>query len=357
MTKSAINPSNGHPSAQPVSARDLNDLFYFAKVVDEGGFSAAGRALNVSKSHLSRRVAALEARLGLRLLQRSTRRLMLTPAGERYLQYCRLIVQTASDADESMLGLLSEPTGRVTLSTPIGLAQTLLPRILPDFLERYPKVSVNLQITSRVVDLYRDPVDVALRARESVDQDANLIARRFGTAELSLVASQSYLVKHGMPNSPEDLQNHATLSFQVTDPMPQEWRLFDRAGNMASVMHYPRLICGDLQIVVEAVKAGQGIALLPCTLWQLNSTERPLTPVLPDWRAPQGIIYLAYASRRGMIPAVRVLVDYLTEHIGAMLENANTLQANRLVLLDPPAGTQTDLPTELSSSLGQDDLG
>lgn len=337
MTKSATSSSNGHPSASQVSARDLNDLFYFAKVVDEGGFSAAGRALNVSKSHLSRRVAALETRLGLRLLQRSTRRLMLTPAGERYLQYCRLIVQTASEADESMLGLLSEPTGLVTLSTPIGLAQTLLPQVLPGFLERYPKVSVHLRITSRAMDLYRDPVDIALRARESIDQDANLIARRFGTSELSLVASKRYLAAHGVPERPADLQNHATLSFLVTEPTPQEWRLYDGAGNMASVQHHPRLICGDLQILVDTVKAGQGIALLPSTLWELNNADDQLVPVLPGWRAPQGIIYLVYASRRGMVPAVRVLVDYLTEHIGSLFDGGVALQTSRIQLpgVDP----------------------
>lgn len=333
MTKPGGSAStNGRPATPQVSARDLNDLFYFAKVVDEGGFSAAGRALNVSKSHLSRRVAALEARLGLRLLQRSTRRLMLTPAGERYLQYCRAIVQTASEADESMLGLLSEPTGRVTLSTPIGLAQTLLPQVLPSFLERYPKVSVNLQITSRAIDLYRDPVDIALRARESVDRDANLIARRFGTSELTLVGSKRYLAEHGTPIEPADLQNHATLSFLVTEPTPQEWRLYDGAGNMASVLHHPRLICGDLQLLVETVKAGQGIALLPSTLWELNNADDQLMPVLPGWRAPQGIIYLVYASRRGMVPAVRVLVDYLTEHIGTLLQSASATQSDRLLL-------------------------
>lgn len=325
------------------SPRDLNDLFYFAKVVDEGGFSAAGRALNLSKSHLSRRVAALEQRLGLRLLQRSTRRLVLTPAGERYLQYCHQIVQTAHDADESMLGLLSEPTGPVTVSTPVGLAQTLLPQVLPGFLERYPKVSVRLHITSEVVDLYREQVDIALRARESIDSDANLIARRFGTSQLSLVSSRRYVEKYGAPVVPEDLSKHSTLSFADTEKLPVEWHMYDSEGNRSVVSHYPRMICADLQILLEAVKHGQGIGLLPRQLWEHNNADGQLHSVLPEWRAPQGIVYVAYVSRRGMVPAVRVLIDYLTEKVTELLASDMAWQPGKMVLPgeEPSAGAAT----------------
>src|SRR5690606_26461696 len=155
-----------------------------------------------------------------RLLQRSTRRLTPTQAGEVYLRYCRAIARTAHEADESMLGLLAEPTGLVTISAPIGLAQTVFPLLLPGFLSRHPKVSIRLHITNDQIDLYRDQVDIAMRVREAMHADANLIAKRFGTSELSLVASRGYLERHGVPGTPEDLADHATVSFSVTDPTP-----------------------------------------------------------------------------------------------------------------------------------------
>ncbi len=306
------------------SMRDLNDLYYFAKVVDEGGFSAAGRVLNMSKSHLSRRIAALEERLGLRLLQRSTRRLSPTQAGEVYLRYCRSIAQTAREADESMLGLLAEPTGQVTISAPIGLAQTVFPLLLPGFLKQYPKVSVRLHITSDIVDLYRDQVDIAMRVREAMHADANLIARRFGTSELSLVASKAYLEAHGVPATPVELAGHSTVSFGIMEPGPHEWRLYDPHGEHAVVAHHPRLLCGDLQILLEAVRQDQGIGLLPDALWRAADTDSTLVHVLPQWRVPEGIVYAAYASRRGMVPAVRVLLDYLAENLTTVFESGKS---------------------------------
>jgi len=302
------------------ATRDLNDLFYFAKVVDEGGFSAAGRVLSISKSHLSRRIAILEERLGLRLLQRSTRKLTPTQAGEVYLRYCRAIAQAAREADESMLGLLAEPSGQVTISAPIGLAQTVFPLLLPGFMSRYPKISVRLHITNEQVDLYRDQVDIAMRVRETMHADANLIARRFGTSELSLVASKSYLQRHGTPAGPADLTEHATVSFAVIEHGPHEWRLYDGHGDHVVVTHQPRLLCGDLQILLEAIRQGQGIGLLPDTLWRAADFDSTLVHVLPDWRVPEGIVYAAYASRRGMVPAVRVLLDYLAENLTAVLD-------------------------------------
>lgn len=332
----------------PIAARDLNDLFYFAKVVDEGGFSAAGRALNISKSHLSRRIALLEERLGLRLLQRSTRKLTPTQAGEVYLRYCRAIAQAAREADESMLGLLAEPSGQVTISAPIGLAQTVFPLLLPGFLSQYPKVSVRLHITNEQVDLYRDQVDIAMRVREAMHADANLIARRFGTSELSLVASKAYLQRHGTPNAPADLADHATVSFAVTDPEPHEWRLYDRDGDHVVITHQPRLLCGDLQILLEAIRQGQGIGLLPDTLWRAADIDNTLVHVLPDWRVPEGIVYAAYASRRGMVPAVRVLLDYLAENLTAVLEGRKPFW------LPVPGGTgsQNHMGTEKTDQRG-----
>lgn len=319
------------PGLRPTSLRDLNDLYYFARVVDDGGFSAAARALEVSKSHLSRRVAALENRLGLRLLQRSTRKLVPTEAGERYLGYCRIIAETAQEADESMLDLLAEPTGPVTLSAPIGLAQAVLPIVLPGFMQAYPKVTVRLHATTSVVDLFQDRVDIALRVREAINEDGNVVVRRFGVSELSLVASRDYLARCGAPSNPTDLRGHATVSWDAASTGADTWRLYDTAGHAVDVVHYPRLVCGEFQLLIESVRSGQGIGLLPHKLWRrVDASAQQLVQLLPAWRAPEGIVYGVYASRRGMVPAVRVLIDYLTEHLTALLQGPGDQ------MLEPP---------------------
>ncbi len=308
---------------RPTSLRDLNDLYFFARVVDDGGFSAAARALEVSKSHLSRRVSALEQRLGLRLLQRTTRKLVPTEAGERYLGYCRIIADTAQEADEAMLDLLAEPTGPVTLSAPVGLAQAVLPQVLPGFMRAYPKVTLRVMVTSGIVDLFQDRVDIALRVREAVDEDANVIVRRFGVSELSLVASQAYLDRCGSPSTPTDLRDHATVSWDsAAGTGADTWRLYDVSGQALDVVHYPRLVCAEFQLLIESVRSGQGIGLLPHKLWRrIDNGAGDLQQLLPEWRAPEGIVYGAYASRRGMVPAVRVLIDYLTEHLTAFMQS------------------------------------
>lgn len=299
----------------PHTTRDLNDMYYFARIVEEGGFSAAGRALNMSKSHLSRRLSALEARLGLRLLQRSTRQLRLTPAGERYLAYCQTIAQTAHEADQSMLGLLSEPTGEVRLSCPIGITQISFHKLLPDFMALYPKVSVRLHVVSARVDLYRDPVDIALRARMSLDEEEGIIVRKLGVSSLHLVASKTYVEKYGRPQSADDLALHRTMSFEALDAPPHEWRLHDSDGQEVRVKHHPSLLCADMNILLDAVLEGQGVALLPDLLWQRSPWKDQLVPVLPDWAPVATILHAAYASRRGMTPAMRALLEFLTERL------------------------------------------
>jgi len=311
----------------PHTTRDLNDMYYFARIVEEGGFSAAGRALKMSKSHLSRRLSALEARLGLRLLQRSTRQLRLTPAGERYLAYCQTIVQTAAEADQSMLGLLSQPTGEVRVSCPIGIAQISFPKLLPDFMALYPKVTVRLNVVNARVDLYRDPVDIALRARTSLDEEEGIIVRKLGVSMLHLVASKGYVEKYGCPETPGDLASHRTMSFDVLEVPPYEWRLHALDGEEVRVKHHPSLICPDMNILLDAALEGRGVALLPDELWQRSPWREELIPVLPEWAPVETILHAAYASRRGMTPAMRALLEFLTERLRAPDQAAANLPA------------------------------
>ncbi|EWM51527.1 bacterial regulatory helix-turn-helix, lysR family protein [Bordetella holmesii 70147] len=218
--------------------QDLNDLFYFSQVVDQGGFSAAARVLDLPKSRLSRRISQLEERLGVRLLQRTTRRLRLTTAGERYLHYCREMTSAARAADEAMRQMQTQPAGPVIVSCPISIAQQLLAPLLPEFLDTWPEVSIQMLATNRWVDLISEGVDLALRVRTKLDTDAELVVRQLGAATSTLVASPAYLQRHGTPESPEALVQHNTLSFN--DPQTEViWSLHDGQGQERAITVAP----------------------------------------------------------------------------------------------------------------------
>lgn len=294
--------------------QDLNDLYYFSQVVEQGGFSAASRALNIPKSRLSRRISLLEDNLGVRLLHRTTRRLRLTPAGERYLHYCREMTASARAADDAMRQMQAEPSGPVTVSCPISIAQQMLAPLLPEFLDTWPAVSVRLMATNRRVDVIREGVDLALRVRTRLDTDAELVVKHLGMASGTLVASPAYLQRHGTPDTPQDLPAHTTLSFN--DPQPEiRWPLRNGQGEEVQVLLQPQLSCNDFIVLTEAAVRGRGIALLPSVATHDELRRGQLVQVLPDWRSPEGIVHCIYPSRRGMAPAVRALLDFLSARL------------------------------------------
>ena len=173
--------------------QDLNDMLFFAEVADRGSFSAAGRALAVPKSRLSRRVADLESRLGVRLLQRTTRKLSLTQAGEIYHRHCVAMREQAEAADEAVAQVQSEPRGTVRVACPVTLVQTTVGPLLPRFLAAHPQVRVEMQVTNRLIDLVEEGVDVALRVRANLDDSSSLVARNLGETRSVLVASPELL--------------------------------------------------------------------------------------------------------------------------------------------------------------------
>eukprot|EP01036_Dinobryon_divergens_P036984 gene36984-biopygen29253 len=169
--------------------QDLNDMLYFAEVVERGGFAAAGRALGLPKSRLSRRVAALEAQLGVRLLQRTTRKLSLTEVGEAYLRHCQALRESAQAAADTVAHAQTEPRGTIRVTCPVTLAQTVLADVMPIYLARHPLVRVEMEVNNRVVDLVKDGVDVALRVRLTLEDSGSLVVKRLDDARSVLVAS------------------------------------------------------------------------------------------------------------------------------------------------------------------------
>lgn len=302
-------------------AASLDDLYYFAKVVDHGGFAAAGRALGIPKSRLSRHVDALETQLGMRLLQRSTRRFQVTDVGREVHRHALAMLAQAEAAFEAAATARAEPCGTLRVACPVAVAGTMLAPCLPDFLARYPKVNVLLDVDNRRVDVLAEGFDAALRVRTVPSGEDGLVMRSFAQLEEVLVASPAYLQRHGVPAHPDELAGHATLSFQ-TDHDRQAWSLTNSGGDTVRVEHTPRLRCHNFTVLQMSAYAGHGIALLPESTVRDALGAGVLVRVLPEWHLPQGVFHVVFPHRRGMLPAVRAFIDFLAETMPAAASGA-----------------------------------
>lgn len=301
--------------------QDLNDLYYFSAVVDHGGFAAAERALGIPKSRLSRRISALESELGVRLLQRSTRRFAVTDVGTSVHRHAQSMLAEAQAAREVVDRLSAEPRGSVRVSVPVSMAQQQMPKLLPEFMALYPKVRVQLIVSNRRVDVINEGVDVAIRVRSKLDEDGSLVMRSFGPIQELLVASPAYLNRTGRPQTPEELTDHVTLSVNEDDAR-QRWELHGPDGEVRRIELQPRVTGFDFPMMQAMAENGIGITLLPETICADAVRRGDLEVVLPQWRLPQGIAHAVFASRRGMLPAVRVFIDFLAQKLPPMLEAA-----------------------------------
>ena len=299
--------------------QDLNDLYYFSIVVEKGGFAAAGRALDIPKSRLSRRIAQLEERLGVRLLQRSTRRFAVTDAGQRFYRHCQTVIAEAQAAEEAVAELTSEPRGLVRVSCPVSITQNVMTEIVPEFCEKYPQVRIMLVSTNRRIDLINEGVDVAIRVRFKLDTDADLVLRTFGRSSALIVASPAYLSRHGRPSHPNELSRYTTIS--IAEVESQVWELSGADGTTHRFEHQPRLMCGDFPLVLAAATRGLGIALLPESVCARAVAAGELEVLLPEWSPPEGIVHCVFPSRRGLLPAVRALIDWLAVKMPIAAEN------------------------------------
>jgi DNA-binding transcriptional LysR family regulator len=293
---------------------DLNELFYFAKVVDYGGFSAAQRAIGIPKSRLSRRIAELEKQLGVRLLQRDTRRFSMTDAGKLFHEHCRAMMIEAEDAINTVLMLRSSPRGAVRLSCPVTASHTLLAPLVAGFLQRYPEVTLRVHVTNRVTDLFEDEVDIALRVRSFVDDTAGLIVQRLWATPQHLVAAKS-LFNRFRPITFDNLRKLPTLDLSPHDGR-HVWHLKASDERSHDYVHQPRLITDDMESLRQAALAAQGVAALPEIVCGPDLRAGRLVAVLPGWSLPDHQLYAAFLSRRGLMPAVKHFLDYLSERFG-----------------------------------------
>jgi DNA-binding transcriptional LysR family regulator len=290
--------------------QDLNDLYYFVQVVENLGFAPAGRALNSPKSKLSRRVALLEQRLGVRLIQRSTRSFAVTEIGQEYYRHCVAMLVQAEAAQEVIDRASSEPQGSVRLSCPTALLDYQVGDMLASFMVRHPRVALQVESTNRRVDVIREGFDMAIRVRFPPLEDTDLVMKVLGHSAQRLVASPALLQGFNRPLVPADLAALPTLD---EGPPHRDHNLHLRGpdGAAATVRHAPRLISDDRLALRLAALRGVGVVQLPTMMVQHDLQQGLLLDILPDWAPQPGVVHLVFPSRRGLLPALRGLIDYL----------------------------------------------
>lgn len=293
---------------------DLNDMFFFSEVVERGGFAAAGRSLGLPKSRLSRRVAELETRLGVRLLQRTTRRLSLTDVGAQFMRHCKAMRKEAEAAAEVVAQIHAEPRGTLRVTCPVTLAQTVMGDLLPRFIAQYPQVRVEMQVLNRAVNLVEDGIDVALRVRATLDDSGSLVVKPLCITRTLLVASPAQLERQGHPITPADLDSLDTVDMAAIDGRSL-WRLQGPDGKTHEWTHHPRCTIDDLLTLKHTVIGGVGVSALPDFLCQDDIQTGRLVTVLPGWSLAPGRVHAVFASRRGLAPVARRFLDFLGEHL------------------------------------------
>jgi DNA-binding transcriptional LysR family regulator len=296
----------------------LEGFYYFTRVVEHGGFVRAARALGIPKSRVSRHVMALEATLNVRLLQRSTRRFVVTEIGQEVYRHATAMLAEADAAVEAVEFARAAPRGTIKASFPVAVAQWALAPILPEFLGKFPAVRLQLHVSNRRVDVVSEGFDVAVRVRSQPTGEDGLVMRAFRQVDECLVATPDYLARTGEPTDPADLTARDTLDYAGEfDRRP--WELRGPDGRNAHVEHTPRIVCHDFVVLRAAALAGVGIARLAETVVREDLRSGALRRVLPGWNSPQGILHVVFPSRRGLLPAVRAFIDFLAERLPGMM--------------------------------------
>jgi DNA-binding transcriptional LysR family regulator len=287
----------------------LNGLMAFVRTADLGSFAAAGRVLGISPSAVGKAVTKLEGQLGVRLLQRSTRSLRLTEEGRDFHERCRLILDDLNDAQDMLMSTRQAPRGHVRLSCPIVAYHLLLP-VLPEFLALYPEIELEIDFSDRIVDIIEEGVDVAIRSGQL--PDSSIMTRALRPFQMLLCASPAYLERHGTPQCPRDLANHATIGFRYPNSGKiQSWPLKMPAGEPEMRLRHI-LTFNNMEALHGAAVLGMGIGCMPDFLAQTTLKASALVPLLVDHLDAPGQFNLIWPSNRHLSPKVRALVDFIS---------------------------------------------
>jgi DNA-binding transcriptional LysR family regulator len=290
----------------------LDDLITFLRVADAGGFSAAERSTGVPKSSLSRRIAALERQLGVRLVQRSSHAFHLTDVGERVYRHARAMADEADAVQATVSESLAEPSGLIRVSSSLLQGELFLARWLGEFMELHPKVRVSLDLSNHYVDMLAERIDLAIRVSGAPLVAADVVARPIGTGTMVLVGSPALVAHHGAPRTLADLDRFPLVAQGQAETI-RPWVFRGPDGRETTHLPQPRFTSNNLLALREAVLAGAGLAQIPLEACRDALREGALVELLPELAPPVSTVYAVYPSRRGLAFAVRTLIDFLEE--------------------------------------------
>lgn len=297
----------------------LDDALIFARVVESLSFTRAADALGMQKSTVSRRIAQLEARLGVRLLNRTTRQLRLTDVGQAYYERCRQILLDVAEAEQAVMQLQRAPAGQLRITAPIEFGQWILARVLGDFLSLHPDIHAEVELTSRSVDPVEEGVDIAVTVGQP--HNTSLVARKLFETRRRLCASPAYLERHGVPRCVDELIEHRALT--LTQDASRYWPILGRQLACKRVM-----VCNNVTFAREAALGGAGIAALPAMITDEEVRRGLLVEVLPEASLPTGELYAVYPSRRFQAMKVTAFLDFLVQSMpvldGRLVEPAES---------------------------------
>ncbi|MDU9394126.1 LysR substrate-binding domain-containing protein [Pseudomonas sp. zfem002] len=296
---------------------DLNELYFFVQIVEHQGIAAASRALDIPKSRLSRHLAALEDRLGVRLINRSTRQFAVSDLGMEYYQHCLNMLDGAQAAQALIDDNQAAPRGMVRIACPTALLNFLVAGMIARFLDRHPEVEVHLESTNRQVDPLREGFDIALWVGFQPLEDSGLIMKRLSFSPQALVASPRLLERLGPARSLADLGRFPSLSLPPCSGQ-SVWNMEGPGGVQATVRHTPRLVTDDMITLRRVALEGGGIVQLPRLVVFKDIHNGLLSPLLADWVPRGGVIHALLPSRRGIPQSVRVLLDFLADSFKAL---------------------------------------
>ena len=297
-----------------IKSKLLDGMVIFFHVIKSSSFTLAADITGHSTSYISKEINKLEARLGVRLLHRTTRTLKLTHEGELYFQLCQQIIEDAEQAENAIVGNQGEPKGRLRISCPISYGLSNLSPVLSRFTEKYQKIQLELDLNDRKVDLIADGFDLVIRATVHLE-DSSLISRKITQSEALVLASPSYLAKHGVPKHPYDLDRHKIISYNNLKH-PNIWRFQDKNGEAIQVHVESHVLTNNATLEIDLAIADQGIIRIPRFALKDELETGALVEVFSDWPKPSIGVYMVYPSRKHMSAKVRSFIDFVIAQLG-----------------------------------------
>ncbi|AYO22003.1 Bacterial regulatory helix-turn-helix, lysR family protein [Vibrio owensii] len=289
----------------------LSAMRAFVRVVQTGSFSATGREMNTSQTTISKKVAALEKKIGVKLLARSSRDHALTPAGAKYYQTCVDILGELDEAEAEARSEVASPQGTIRISAPVAFGRILLAPIMAEFFQRYPDIKVDLQLSDQHTDLISDGIDVAIRAKQL--EDSTLIARHLFDNPMLVLAAPNYLQQHGEPKTPEDLKQHNCLVYSRMKDI-NVWS-FTKQNQKHAVAVNGNFQSDNGDVLLEVALTGMGIVTLPIWMVEHHLKEGRLTQLMSDYTGQNLPFNAVYLQSRYTPLKVRCLIDYLKEKL------------------------------------------